>query len=179
MPLFLLLTACSGLLDASAVALEAETPVAPIAAPLPPETPPHTAATAAVKVDWVTLAKDAGELDVQLASYAAAAHADGKIPVAYLGARWCGPCKAFKMQKGDPAIIDALDGVRIIEVDVDKFPTGLAAAGVQVVAIPHWFVLDAQGDPVDGGMSGDKWTDLSPASMAPSLANLKRAPATL
>ncbi|MFT5583238.1 MAG: thiol:disulfide interchange protein [Cognaticolwellia sp.] len=175
MPLFLLLTACSGLQDASAVALDAETPVAPAASH--PTTEPAVAVAAAV--DWVTLDKDAGELDAQLATYAAQAHADGKIPVAYLGARWCGPCKAFKMQKGDPSIVQALDGVRIIELDVDQFVAGLEPAGVQVVAIPHWFVLDAQGDPINGGMSGDKWTDLSPASMAPSLASLKQPPATL
>jgi thiol:disulfide interchange protein len=121
----------------------------------------------------VTLDKKDGELDAQLASQAAQARAQGKIPVAYLGARWCGPCKAFKMQKDDPAIVEALDGVRILELDVDKFMDGLAPAGVQVVAIPHWFVLDEKGDPIDGGMSGDKWTDLSPSSMAPSLQTLK------
>ena len=163
MSLFLLLTACSGLLDASAVAVEAQTPVAPAA----------TASVAPADVDWVTLDKKAGELDLQLATQASQAIADGKLPVAYLGARWCGPCKAFKMQKDDPAIVEALDGVRIIELDVDQFMTGLEPAGVQVVAIPHWFVLDAQGDPINTGMSGDKWTDLSPASMAPSLASLK------
>lgn len=161
MPLLLLLTACGGLLDASAVALEAET--TPAAAPTGP----------AAHVDWVTLDKDAGELDAQLATQAALARAEGQIPVAYLGARWCGPCKAFKMQKEDPEIVQALDGVRILELDVDQFMSGLEPAGVQVVAIPHWFVLDAQGDPVDGGISGDKWSDLSPASMAPSLAALK------
>jgi thiol:disulfide interchange protein len=152
------------MLDASAVALEAETPAAPA---------PTASAAPASAVDWVTLDKKAGELDVQLATHASQAITDGKLPVAYLGARWCGPCKAFKMQKDDPAIVEALDGVRIIELDVDQFMTGLEPAGVQVVAIPHWFVLDAQGDPVNAGMSGDKWTDLSPASMAPSLASLK------
>ena len=175
MPLFLLLTACSGLSDASAEALESEPIVPAVELPTAPAQPDAVA----VGVDWVNLDKNNGELDAQLATYAAQAHADGQIPVAYLGARWCGPCKAFKMQKGDPAIIQALDGVRILELDVDQFMPGLSAAGVKVVAISHWFVLDAQGDPIDGGMSGDKWTDLSPASMAPSLATLKRTPETL
>ncbi len=163
MSLFLLLTACSGALDATAVALEAETPVAP----------PAAAPPASAHVDWVTLDKDAGPLDTQLAAHAKQAHAEGLVPVAYLGARWCAPCKAFKKQKDDPAIVGALTGVRILELDVDAFMSDLEPAGVQVVAIPHWFPLDAAGDPLNAGMSGDKWTDLSPASMAPSLASLR------
>lgn len=165
MSLILLLTACSGALDATAVAVEAKTPVAPVVAP------------PAATVEWVNLDKADGPLDTQFATQAKQAWADGQVPVAYLGARWCAPCKAFKKQKDDPAIVAALDGVRILELDVDAFMSELEPAGVQVVAIPHWFPLDAAGDPVNGGMSGDKWTDLSPASMAPSLATLRSSAA--
>ena len=57
MPLFLLLTACSGLSDASAGALESEPRVPAVELPTAP-TPP---VAVAIAVDWVSLDKDNGE----------------------------------------------------------------------------------------------------------------------
>lgn len=163
--MFALLLAC---LPPSAEPAQADP--APEAAPATQEAP------AAEGLEWVILDPKGAPLSEQLAQHAAKAHEAGRLPVAYLGARWCAPCKVFKKQRNAPEIQAALAGVTLLEIDVDPWMSQLGDAGVKVAAIPHWFPLDAQGKPTGPGVSGDAWKDLSPGAMAPTLNTLKAHP---
>lgn len=132
-----------------------------------PAEPPAEAAPA--NATWVQV--QAGEpLADQLAAHAALAAELGQTPVAYIGASWCPPCVAFKKNRDTPEISAALDGTYLIEIDADLFMGELPAAGFDIAVIPYWFRLDSQGRPSDPGLTGDRWRDLSPATVGGELA---------
>lgn len=125
----------------------------------PPSTGPHPG------IHWTTLdkgANKAGTLE------AAAGKASG-VPVVYVGATWCGPCKVYKSTLTDPRMVAAHKGAHIIEVDLDVHPKALQSVGIQPAGVPHWEMLDSSGQRVGRTIDGGHWDDNTVENMAPAL----------
>ncbi|HCH64302.1 MAG: hypothetical protein CL927_10715 [Deltaproteobacteria bacterium] len=91
------------------------------------------------------------------------------VPVVYVGATWCGPCKVYKGSLNDKAMIRAHLPVHIIELDADKHPTILEALSIAPEGIPHWEMVDRTGATTGRNIDGRAWQDNTVANMAPSL----------
>jgi len=99
---------------------------------------------------------------------AAAKDATG-VPVVYIGAVWCGPCKQYKATLSDPRMIDAHTGAHIIELDADRHSKALGELGVRPMGVPHWEMVDKTGTPVGRTIDGSHWEANTPENMAPAL----------
>lgn len=99
-----------------------------------------------------------GELDAVVREAAAAAAAEGRRVVVYVGATWCEPCQAFHgaVERGE--LDEALAGVRFVELDSDHDGARLQAAGYGGRLIPRFVLPDAQGrgseQRIEGGIKG-------------------------
>jgi thiol-disulfide isomerase/thioredoxin len=137
--------------------------------PTPPVVDAAPDASEPQNATWVEV--QPGEpLTEQLAAHAAAAAELEQIPVAYIGASWCPPCVAFKKNRDTQEIASALRGIYLIEIDADVFMGELPDAGFSIAVIPYWFRLNPQGRPADEGLTGDRWRDLTPATVGRELA---------
>jgi thiol-disulfide isomerase/thioredoxin len=72
----------------------------------------------------------------------AAAEAEGRQLVVYIGATWCEPCRRFHDAVKAGQLNDALAGVRFLEFDHDAHQEGLKVSGylrrfVPLFAIPN------------------------------------------
>lgn len=109
--------------------------------------------------------------DKTLNQLIAAEYAEGRTPVVYFWASWCGPCTEFKSSLGDPLMQDALNNTTLIMVDLDadaekdKFSETYGVSG-----IPAFVKVDKAGEFVDL-IDGGAWDENIPANMAPVLKN--------
>lgn len=83
----------------------------------------------------------------------------GQRVVVYVGASWCGPCKAFHaaLERGD--LDDELAGIRFLEYDADVDNERLDNAGYGGRLIPRFALPGLDGDfggqKIEGGIKGD------------------------
>ena len=126
-------------------------------------------------ISWVRI--PAGEdLAAAVTREAAAARAADEQPVGYLGAGWCAPCVIYKKHAGDPAMVAAHAGVRIIEIDADVYASALPEAGFITLGIPFWVKLDDSGVPTSASIDGGAWEANTVENMAPALQGFFASP---
>lgn len=83
-----------------------------------------------------------------------------QIPMLYLSAMWCGPCKVFKSQKDTISIKDALRGTHVMEIEKsewmpDEAPfTELKFLDNIPDVVPIFVKLGTTGEPTDDTMKG-------------------------
>ena len=137
--LLLLLPACGETPDASSPSSKPAAPVADASTatkarpgPMMVRSKPVEQKPVSKKVAWTTVdtAKDVP------ADVTATAGSVKGVPVVYVGATWCGPCKVYKNSLEDPAMIRAHLPVHIIELDADKHPNTLQALKITPSGIP-------------------------------------------
>ncbi len=121
---------------------------------------------AAPPLDWTTIegSKGAGP------AIRSAAAGTTKTPVLFVGATWCGSCKAYKASLGDPTMVAAHKAVHIIEVDADRHMRVIQALPVAPAGVPHWSILDHDGRPTGRFIDGSAMPIKTAATMAPILA---------
>ena len=104
------------------------------------------------------------------AAIKAAASSDERVPVLFVGAEWCGSCKAYKTSLTHPEMVAAHRSVHIIEVDADRHMRVVQALQVKPVGVPHWEKLDrSTGRSAGAHIDGRAWTFNTVAAMAPAL----------
>lgn len=91
------------------------------------------------------------------------------VPVVYIGATWCGPCKQYKAALSDPRMIEAHTGAHIIELDADKHTKTLTELGIRPAGVPHWEMVDKTANPTGRTIDGSHWQANTPQEMAPAL----------
>lgn len=147
------------------------TPPQPVAVgPKAVETTPALAKQAGFSL--TQLNPDEGDLTTQLQQAVEKAAAMGQTPFVEFYADWCPPCLALRksLDQGDPLMVDAFEGVYIIQLDTDAWDKEMvAAAGFEVQAIPLFFALDETGQPTGAKISGGAWGEDIPENMAPPL----------
>jgi thiol-disulfide isomerase/thioredoxin len=99
-----------------------------------------------------------------------AARAAKGAPVVYVGATWCGPCKAYKASLSDPKMKQAHVPVQILELDADKHPNTLQWAGITPNGVPHWEMVDSGGKSIGKTIDGSAWEANTVDNMAPALS---------
>jgi hypothetical protein len=120
--------------------------------------------------NWVVVPKAGGSLGKVLKEQIAKKPSGSLKPVVYVGAAWCGPCKAIKQYKGDAKMSDALAGAYIVEVDLDDWNTAdFAGLGYNVTSVPVFIAVDDNAKAIGPSIDGGAWGDNIPANMAPPL----------
>lgn len=170
--LLLLLSACGNTPDATSPPAKSATPVADGSTdakarpgPMMVRSKPVEQKPVSKKVAWTTIdtAKDVP------ADVTATVGSVKGVPVVYVGATWCGPCKVYKNSLEDPAMIRAHLPVHIIELDADKHPNTLQALKITPSGIPHWEMVDRSGVTTGRKIDGSAWQDNTVENMAPAL----------
>jgi thiol-disulfide isomerase/thioredoxin len=133
-----------------------------VGSPYDGESPPEKAerAPAASNKPQFVAAKVDGDVDALVRDAVAAAQADARRVVVYIGAPWCEPCQRFHeaVERGE---LDAqLAGVRFLEFDADQHTAQLDAAGYGGRLIPRFAVPGADGRgtaaKIEGGVKGEQ-----------------------
>ncbi len=127
------------------------------------------AATSPKKVQIVELKPADGELSSLLKAEAKKAKAAGQRPFVEFSADWCGPCQAIKNNLGDERMIDAFEGVYIIQLNADTWANKLSGTDFSADAIPVFYEIDGDGKPTGRTISSGVWAEDTPANMAPPL----------
>jgi len=140
---------------------------APSAASPPPKSAKKPVSKPAT-VEAVAWTKISTKTDDAAVVRKAVADATG-VPVVYIGAVWCGPCKQYKAALTDPRMIEAHTGAHIIELDADKHTKSLGELGIRPMGVPHWEMVDKTGTPVGRTIDGSHWEANTPENMAPAL----------
>lgn len=114
-------------------------------------------------------AADAGPLPELLAAWHRRAVAAGRVPCVYLTARWCPPSVQLEKSLDDPRMQRALREVEVASFDIDQWGDALKGAGFQVVTVPVFYLIDAEGKPSGPRITGAAWKENIPENMAPPL----------
>ncbi len=130
------------------------------AAEVPASTPAAAAPHAGVAWTIVPTAEDSVE------AVRAAVAATTGVPVVYIGATWCGPCKAYKRHLEDPRMVAAHKGAHIVELDADRHAGAIQALSIQPEGVPHWEMVDRTARPVGRRIDGRSWESDTPENMA-------------
>ena len=143
------------------------TPEAPKAAEPAPAAPAAEAPAAEAPashpgVAWTIV--PTGEDSVEAVRTAVAATTG--VPVIYIGATWCGPCKAYKRNLEDPQMIAAHKGAHIVELDADRHAGAIQTLTIQPEGVPHWEMVDREARPVGRRIDGRAWEADTPDNMA-------------
>ncbi len=91
---------------------------------------------------------------------------NGKIPVIYFSAGWCGPCRSLKATFPDEKVQTAMKDVELIMVDVDKEPDLATKYGVRY--IPYLIKVDKNGKVLDS-ISATAWGSPTPESVSTAM----------
>jgi len=152
---------------------------APSVAPPAPAAPTADAPTpAGSPASWITLQAVADRsLADQLALEIKTARVRKLVPVVYIAAAWCGPCVAIRKLRRDPRLLHALEGVHLIELDVDEWRwADLTAQGFTPREVPTFNKVDAAGKLVGEPLRSDGWGSDVPALLPPRLRAFVAAP---
>jgi hypothetical protein len=122
--------------------------------------------TGLVKV--VDLHASAGTLRTQLALEVGAAKDDSNKVLVITASRSCKACDEVFSTFSNYKVQSSLYDVRVVRVDVDSFPTELAALGLDRVGEPWFFKMNDKLAITDA-ISADEWDDNDAYSIAPVL----------
>ena len=111
------------------------------------------------KVEYSTDIKNETKLTERLA----ASISEGKKPVLYFHASWCGPCRSFKATMPDQLVQEAMKDVDLIMIDVDKASKLATKYGVRY--IPYLVKVDKDGK-VLNAISASAWQTPTPTNVA-------------
>ncbi len=102
-------------------------------------------------------------------AFAAAARGQGRVPLVYVGATWCEPCRYFHAaaERGD--LDPRLPPLALLEFDLDRDGARLAEAGYRSEMIPLFAVPGADGRSTGRQVEGSIHGPGSPAQIAPRL----------
>lgn len=108
----------------------------------------------------VRFAKPAsGDVAEAVRSERAAAAADGRKLIVYVGAKWCEPCQRFHQAAKAGALDTEFPELTILEFDLDEDRERLMAAGYRSKLIPLFVLPDERGNAserrFEGGVKGD------------------------
>jgi len=146
------------------------TATAPTATVYTPPTPtalkPMPAYTGLVTV--VDVKSGGGSLRTQLALELASAKSDSAKMLVITGSRQCKACDEVWSAFANYRLQSALTSVRVVRVDVDAFPSELAALGLDKPIQPWFYKFDDKLAITDS-ISADEWDDNDAWNMAPVL----------
>lgn len=97
-----------------------------------------------------------------------------RVPVMACCAHWCQSCRDLAKNMGDMRMIDAFDGVHIIQVDVDDWSRELFHNKLYVRTVPHFELLNDQAQSCGMQITGAAWGDDTAGSIAPHLNDFFR-----
>jgi thiol-disulfide isomerase/thioredoxin len=112
------------------------------------------------------------DLATQVRAFAAAARAEGRVPLVYVGATWCEPCQYFHAaaERGD---LDAeLPALALLELDLDRDGARIRDAGYASEMIPLFAVPGDDGRGTGRQIEGSIHGPASPLQIAPRLRAL-------
>jgi hypothetical protein len=133
-------------------------------------TTPTAPVTVATTVDVVDLAPSSTtRLRDLLVSQLRTASARGETLLVQTTGRSCGVCPEIDGELGDPRMESALDKVRLVRVDVDRFEADLKAMHMFETTAPWFYKLDATTARAVDAISADEWDDNIAENMAPVL----------
>lgn len=92
-----------------------------------------------------------------------------RTPVAFVGAEWCGSCKAYKATLETASMKAVHAKVQIIELDLDHHRALLAEMNIRPAGVPHWEGLGEVGVSTGHRIDGRAWTADTEAQMSPVL----------
>ncbi len=125
------------------------------------------------KITLVDPGADPGRLPALLTSELRAAEAAHQLPVLWVVSPDCSPCNGVAVSLTDPKLQKALEGVRLLRVDVREFAPELDRLGLPLDRIPGFALLGPDLrvlDYVDGG----EWDADIPKNIAPVLGAFVR-----
>lgn len=122
----------------------------------------------------VALKPSDGDLNDQLAVHSKIAKGLNQTPVVDFTATWCEACVVIvqSLAAQDQRMLDAFDGVYLIEVDVDEWAFDDWAKGnygFKFDGIPVFFKLDEQGRQTGEVIDGNAWGENIPENIAPPM----------
>ena len=120
----------------------------------------------------------AGEGDVSalVERFARNARAEGRLPLVYVGATWCEPCRYFH-EAAERGELDAeFPAMALLEFDQDRDGERLARAGYTSRMIPLFVVPNANGSASERRIEGSIHGPGSPAQIAPRLRAILMPP---
>jgi len=116
----------------------------------------------------VDLRSGGGSLRTQIALELGSAKDDGNKLLVITASRKCRACDEVFSAFSNYDLQKALSNVRVVRVDVDAFPTELAALGLDKPVQPWFYKFDDSMKVVDS-ISADEWDDNDAWSMMPVL----------
>ena len=135
--------------------------------PLPPtEAPPQ----AGPLVRFVPAGD--GDLPPLVRAFVAEARADGRVPLVYVGATGCEPCRYFHAAAERGELDPTLPRLALLELDRDRDGARLDAAGYSSRMIPLFVVPGEDGRATARHIEGSIHGPGSPAEITPRLRTL-------
>ena len=90
-------------------------------------------------------------------------------PVAFVGATWCGSCKAYKATLETEQMKSVHANVQILELDLDAHRALLAEMSIRPAGVPHWESLTDTGQSSGVRLDGRAWDTDTLDAMTPPL----------
>lgn len=115
------------------------------------------------------VAPETGELPPLVQRFADEARAESRVPLVYVGATWCEPCRYFHAAAEAGELDDALPRLALLELDRDYDGARLDAAGYGSRMIPLFVVPGPDGRGTDRRIEGSIHGPGSPNEIAPRL----------
>ncbi len=113
-----------------------------------------------------------GELPPLVRSFVAEARAEGRVPLVYVGASWCEPCRYFHRAAESGELDSTLPRLALLELDRDRDGERLDAAGYSSRMIPLFVVPGEDGRATPRHIEGSIHGPGSPAEITPRLRAL-------
>jgi thiol-disulfide isomerase/thioredoxin len=110
-----------------------------------------------------------GELAPLVRSFAVRARAEGRIPLVYVGATWCEPCRYFHAAAERGELDAVLPSLALYELDLDRDGARIAEAGYRSQMIPLFVVPGDDGRSTGRQIEGSIHGPGSPAQITPRL----------